>query len=342
MNECTTETMTTLRCLAHSRLPAGFAVALAACVALGAEHSGISQTVAPASTLPSQTTGVPQWQTAAGGKLSFEVASVRQKTPGSPYSANVDLEGSDYFPRYHGGLVTTDGLLANYIAFAYKIEDAGQYPLLQAQLPKWAQTEQFHVEARPQGNPTKDQIRLMMQSLLADRFRLTLHIEARQLPMYALLLDKPGKPGPQLHPHPEDGLCTAMPDPATPAVKNSTPRPFCGLIVFTDNPQLRHMRMMDFSMDQIAGGLATVGATAGGLDHIPVLDQTGLTGKFDIDLNFLRAPKAGQPPAPEPQAEEPGPSFIEALKTQAGLKLARQIGQVNVFIIDHIESPAEN
>ena len=288
-----------------------------------------------------QTTTLPDWQTAAGGKLSFEVASVRQSAPNAPYSGNVDLEGSDYFLRYNGGLVRMDGLLVNYIAFAYKIEDTSQYPQLYAQLPKWTQTEQFFVEARPTGSPTKDQIRLMMQSLLADRFKLAIHTETRQLPLYALMLDQPGKPGPRLHPHPDDGLCTKMPDKSPPPAKNSLP-PSCSLIIFTENPQLPHMRMMGFTMEQIAGGLETVGVIAGGLDRIPILDRTGLTGKFDINLEFQRQPKAGRPPDPEAEPEEPGPSFTEALKNQAGLKLVKQIGPVDVYIIDHIEPPSEN
>jgi uncharacterized protein (TIGR03435 family) len=289
-----------------------------------------------------QTATPPDWQTAAGGKLSFEVASVRPKDPSAPYSGNVDLEGSDYLLRYHGGLVTTDGSLINYILFAYKVQDASQYPLLLAQMPKWAQAERFYVEARPEGTPTKDQIRLMMQSLLADRFKLTLHTETRQLPLYALMLDKPGKPGPQLQPHPDDGLCTKTPDKTAPPVKSPAIPPFCELIIFTDNPQLPHMRMMDFSMDQIAGGLETTGVAMGGLDRIPMLDRTGLTGKFDIDLNFVRAPKAGRPPDPDAEPAEPGASFVEALKIQAGLKLVKQTGPVDVFVIDHIEPPSEN
>jgi uncharacterized protein (TIGR03435 family) len=98
--------------------------------------------------------------------------------------------------------------------------------------------------------------------------------------------------------------------------------------------------MMDYTMEQIAGGLQTVGVLAGGIDSIPLLDRTGLAGKFDIDLTFLRQPKPGQPPESLP--EEPGPSFVEALKTQAGLRLVKQNGPVEVFVLDHVEPPSEN
>jgi uncharacterized protein (TIGR03435 family) len=288
-----------------------------------------------------QSPPVPQWQVAAGGKMSFEVASVRQKAPGAPYSSNVSLEGSDNLAGYSGGLVRTSALLISYIAFAYKIQDPSQAPLLQAQLPKWAQTEQFIIEARPIDNPTKDQIRLMMQTLLAERFHLTVHTETRQLPMYALTLDKPGKPGPSLQPHPEDGLCSKGLDRSAPPAKSSAPWPTCGLLIVASKPE-QHMRIIDSTMEQIAGGIETVGVLRGGLDQIPILDRTGLTGKFDVDLDFLPAPKPGSPPDSGTESEAPAPSFVEALKAQAGLKLVKQTGPVDVFVIDHIEQPSEN
>ena len=288
-----------------------------------------------------QTATPPDWQTAAGGKLSFEAASIRPSAPNAPYSGNVDLDGSDFLLRYKGGLVKMDGVLLGYILFAHKVQDPSQYSLMYDQLPKWAQTARFIVEARPTGSPTKDQIRLMMQSLLADRFKLALHTETRQLPLYSLVLDKPGKPGPELQPHPDDGLCTKIPDKTLPLDKNSIP-PSCSLITFTVNPQLLHTRMMDYSMEQIAGGLEMIGVAVGGLDHIPILDRTGLTGTFDINLYFQRQPKPGQTPDPQSDPAEPGSSFVEALKSQAGLKLVKQTGPVTVFIIDHIEPPSEN
>jgi uncharacterized protein (TIGR03435 family) len=290
---------------------------------------------------PSGTPQIPRWQQAAGGKLEFEVASVRRRAPGSAYyPGNLDLDATDYF-RYTGGLVTTNGRLINYILFAYKISDPSQYPLLQAQLPKWAQTEEFIVDARGAASPTKDQLRLMMQSLLAARFQLVLHTETRQLPAYALVLDKPGKPGPQLQPHPDDELCTKMPDKSAPPAKATGAQPWCGLIVSPVNGQ-SHVRMMAFTMEQIEGGLEQIGTLMGGLEPLPVLDETGLTGTFDIDLEFLRTPKNPSPPATDSAPTDPAPTFTDALKTQAGLKLIKQTALVNVFVIDHVEPPTEN
>jgi uncharacterized protein (TIGR03435 family) len=292
-------------------------------------------------TASAQTASPPEGQSVARNKLSFEAASVRQSAPGVPYVGNVDLDGTDFSARYHGGLVKSDGLLINYIFFAYKLQSLSQYQLINAQLPKWAQNARFVVEARPEGSPTKDQIRLMMQSLLADRFKLAVHTESRQLPMYALVLDRPGRLGPELDPHPDDGLCTKVPDKTPPMDKNSLP-PFCMLITFAENPQLSHTRIMDFTMEQIASGLEQIGMAIGGLDQIPILDRTGLSGKFDINVKFKRRARTGQAPDPQSQPEEPGASFVEALKIQAGLKLVRQIGPVDVLVIDHVEPPSEN
>jgi uncharacterized protein (TIGR03435 family) len=278
------------------------------------------------------------WQTAAGGKREFVVATIRQ-SGADVGSGNVDLDASDYF-RYTGGVITATGYLVNYIIFAYKIDDTSQYPLLNAQLPKWAQAERFHIEARAETNPSKDQIRLMIQSLLADRFKLAIRMEKRELPAYALVLDKDGKTGPQLKPHPEDGLCTKMPDASVPTAKTSQPAPYCGVMFTRNNGQLR-MRMMDFSMPQIAGNLASTGATMGGLDPRTVIDQTGLEGKFDLEIEFLREPSGSRASA-DSELGGPGPSFVEALKNQAGLRLVKRTAPVDVFVVDHVERPSAN
>jgi len=78
-------------------------------------------------------------------------------------------------------------------------------------LPKWLATERFAIEARVdgEGNPTKDQMRLMMQSLLADRFKLAVHFETEEVPVFALTLLKPGKLGPKLRLHADGPPCDA-------------------------------------------------------------------------------------------------------------------------------------
>ncbi len=175
------------------------------------------------------TPAMPEWQKAAGGNLQFEVASVRQSGPDAPTrgkEAQMPFDG----PPPEGNLFSANVPLIGYIVFAYKVVDASQWRPLMAQLPEWAQTTQFDIEARAERTPTRDQLRLMMQSLLEDRFKLAIHTEVKQGPVYALVLDNAGKPGPQLQPHPGSAVCVAMPDSHPADAGGVAKRPlFCGL-----------------------------------------------------------------------------------------------------------------
>jgi uncharacterized protein (TIGR03435 family) len=84
-------------------------------------------------------------------------------------------------------------------------------------VPDWVQKDRYDIEARAPGPSTKDQMRLMMQRLQAERFKLKVHWETRQVPVFALKLDKPGTLGPQLEPHPASDDCTKtdLPDKAS-------------------------------------------------------------------------------------------------------------------------------
>ena len=142
------------------------------------------------------------------GKLEFEVASVRQNKTNDKASMNVDpTPGDNMIPT--GGLYSARNIvLVQYISFAYKLT----YKQLQSvvsQMP-WTAEDRFDIEARAEGNPTKDQYRAMMRALLADRFKLAVHTETREVPIYGLVLATPGKLGPQLRMHPaDDPVCAA-------------------------------------------------------------------------------------------------------------------------------------
>src|SRR4051812_49311153 len=168
---------------------------LCSCVSLFGVHLGAQ----------SSQSALPQWQIDAGGKRAFDVASVRAtQSPGRPTS-NVPLLGDVYAPT--GGLFsTTSTPLMNYLRFAFKdVKLAYQSTADLSAAPDWVRTQFYDIQARAQGNPTKDQMRLMMQSLLADRFRLSVHYEKRRLPVSALVLSKEGKTGPQLKS--DEGSC---------------------------------------------------------------------------------------------------------------------------------------
>ena len=154
-----------------------------------------------------QVLSIPEWQTAAGGEMSFEVASVRQNKTGGKSSMNVDPTSFDSFTPTGGLYVAKNIALAEFVAFAYKLTNK-QLASFESQVP-WSLEELFDIEARAEGDPTKDQYRLMMQSLLADRFKLPVHFETRDVQIYALVLAKPGKLGPQLRLHRADDLVCA-------------------------------------------------------------------------------------------------------------------------------------
>src|SRR6202034_3853016 len=112
------------------------------------------------------------------------VASVKPtQTRGRP-SSNITLLGDAYAPT--GGLYSvTNTTLVNYLRFAFKdIKLAYQTAPDLSGVPGWVRTDQYDIEARTQGNPTKNQMRLMVQSVLVDRFKLAFHSETRQIPVY--------------------------------------------------------------------------------------------------------------------------------------------------------------
>ncbi len=172
---------------------------------------------APAAQLPTA-----QWQIDAGGKMEFDVASVkRDMAAPSPTTraANMALGPQGAFTPTGGLFSANNRTLEEYVLFAYRLTPA-QDQSFEAQEPKWAQDNRYDIQARASGNPNKDQFRLMVQALLADRFKLAVHWETKQIPVFALVLDKPGKLGPKIQPHPSDA--SLVPSPSRPAARAST------------------------------------------------------------------------------------------------------------------------
>jgi uncharacterized protein (TIGR03435 family) len=287
----------------------------------------------------------PNWQIAAGGKISFDIASVKRDKSGDPpagrMTTNVGLDSGDDFTPTGGLFRAANWPLTPYIGFAYKLTPA-QLNLLKPQMPKWVASDRFDIEARAAGNPTKDQLRLTMQSLLADRFKLAVHFETRQLPVFAMVLVKPGKTGPQLRPYSDGPPCDLV---ASPPVSGAAPPPAqdpgwflpCGDIGAMFAAGRVHIGARNMTMGQIAISLPV--ASVGALDR-PVLDKTGLSGNFDLKLEFT--PELSGPSRTNFQPDASGPTFLEALRDQLGLKLDSQTGPVEVIVLDHVEEPSEN
>jgi uncharacterized protein (TIGR03435 family) len=184
--------------------------------------------------------------------------------------------------------------------------------------PGWIESEKFDITGRPdiQGQPSVAQIKAMMQKLLADRFQLKFHRDTKELSVYAL---EAAKGGPKFAKSERD------PD-SLPALFFRGP----GTNLYVTNA----------GMGEVAGLLqSTV------LDR-PVVDQTGLTEKYDFVLKWTPDPGQfiglGGPPA---QPTDPGdgpPDLFAAIQQQLGLKLSSTKASTDVIVIDHVEKPSEN
>ena len=272
-------------------------------------------------------------------KLEFDVASVKQNKSDSNVksTSNIPLTQGHAYSANGGVFSATNQSLFIYILFAYKVSLTEAWDQFK-QLPRWARTESFDIHAKTDlPDPTKDQMRQMMQSLLEDRFKLAVHRETRQVPIFALTLAKPGKLGPQLKPHPADSPCTTE-SPNKPSAVSAPVSTLLGVWPDQcgDGDEIGTTRRMragarDMNMAHIAGWLSGEGDT-----DLPIVDKTGLSGTFDLIIEF--APQHG----PSTNADPSIPTFQNALSDQLGLKLEKQKGDATFFVIDHVEEPSEN
>lgn len=269
------------------------------------------------------------WQKAAGGTMAFEVASVREdKGPFRPPS--FALSTDDWF-REPNGRFHADFGLPVYIEFAYKIwlTPTEQNAMLE-KLPDWVKSDRFAIEAVAPAHATKDQYRLMMQALLANRFGLKLHFEQKELPVLAMLLVKPGKPGPRLVPHDQGQACDEQPKPDTfPSQCYS----------YSAKPEKDGMWLTGSratSMDLIGNFIGTLAGSSGEIGR-RVVNQTGLTGLWDFTIE---GPQPSKPPTDASLST--GPTMLEVVRDQLGIKLKSTRAVVSVPVIDHIEPVSAN
>jgi uncharacterized protein (TIGR03435 family) len=180
----------------------------------------------------------------------------------------------------------------------------------------------------------------MLQSLLADRSKLMVHRETRDLPVYVL---EPGRKGLKL-PAPKEGGCVT-PDPNTPPGPLPPPaqglpaRQRCGTPAISISTQGTRILGGQISIVEFARVLSVAVAR-------PVIDKTGFVGTFDADLAFLPDqatsglpnPGPGLLPPPDPTAV----TIFTAIQEQLGLKLESDKGPVEVLVIDSVRRPSEN
>ena len=188
--------------------------------------------------------------------------------------------------------------------------------------PDWLSSETWSVDARAEGNPTRDELMLMLQLLLEDRFQLKVHRESREMPVYAITV---ARNGPKL-PGPKEGACaTPVPGRPEPAA------PPCGRVRISMSPQAVVMEGGSATMSELARVLAIPLSR-------PVVDRTALSGAYDIHLQFT-ADAPGATPAADDAADA---GIFTAIREQLGLKLETVKAAVEILVIDHIERPTAN
>jgi uncharacterized protein (TIGR03435 family) len=183
-------------------------------------------------------------------------------------------------------------------------------------------------------------MRLMMQSLLADRFRLAIHKQSRDVPAFALVPLNPGKTGTQLRPHKDAAPCPTENGTAAPAqpLDNGLPA-LCGGI-FGMSPR-EPGRARAAARNVTVALIAEFLAGPGRLDR-PVVNQTGMEGTFDFSLEWTPEPVGLATPRADSPAGQPELSIVDAIREQLGLKLESVKGRVEIFVVDRVERPSEN
>jgi uncharacterized protein (TIGR03435 family) len=275
---------------------------------------------------------------------SFEVASVKSNRTEAPATTLFPLGPGDAYAANGGRFRATNQPLITYLRFAYQL---GPDDL--PNLSRWIYNERFDVEARANGEPAKDQMRLMMRSLLKDRFKLVVHTEQRTQDIFDLELAKPGRTGPRLRAHQTDETCVSPIEPQFTTLSPSQPARRspsifqlptlpCGSIGFFTFGTDDRVRIVGNgeSMDRIAQALKS---RLTGIDRY-VRDRTGLSGTFDLSLEWSLVSDTAQ--APITLQDDMPPRFQEALKTQSGLTLRSTKGPVDILVVDQVERPTEN
>jgi uncharacterized protein (TIGR03435 family) len=277
-----------------------------------------------------------QPQAVSAGHPEFEVASIKPAKPGA----------MGMFIRFQpsGRLSVTNMPPKELMTMAYNVQ-----PFQVTGEPKWFDSERYDIEAKPDSSVAarldkltpeqrKDELMQMMQSLLAERFQLSLHRQTKELPVYALVVSKGG---PKL----QKSTFTPPNKPGVlPLRKPGGPLPRGGLWSHGPGTLTSTGTELYIFVNILSRQLGRV-----------VIDKTGLKGRYDFTLKWTPdqpAPNpfgAGPGPGPGPMGKDAppppdpnGPSIFTALQEQLGLKLESQKGPVEILVIDHVEKPSEN
>ena len=263
-------------------------------------------------------------------KFEFEVATIKATKPGSG-------PGGYSFPS--GGFKATNVSLQTLVEAAYHIGDDQI-----SGAPKWLNSDRYDVEAKMDASAAADLQKLnreeqdvarqqMLQAFLADRLQLTIHRESKEFSVYLLVV---AKNGPKLQ--------EAKPgDTFADGIKGRDGSPLAaGNTRMTGGRNARTLTAHEVPISMLTQLLlAFLGR--------PVLDKTGLAGKYDFTLTW--GPDDNRPPtlagasndgSSSVSSDSNGPPLLTALQQQLGLKLESGKGPVEVIVIDHIERPSGN
>ena len=276
----------------------------------------------------------------AAENLTFEAASVRPSAPVPP-------TGGVYFGPARGGPGTPDPgqITWSYVSMKAMLLTAYDVKNYQISGPAWLDTERYDIVAKVPPGATVEQARVMWQNLLAERFGLTVRHQPKEFQVQELVI---AKGGPRLKDTVED-LTQPLP-PGPPKIeKGELLSPgFVTTIFPNPNGATAHSVGRAQSISDLTVRLSSQAC------H-PVLDKTGLTGKYDFTLDYemnlngiiqLPLPPAGGP-GPESvssdKASDPLPDLAAAVQKQLGLALVAGKATLDVVVIDHLEKvPTEN
>jgi len=258
----------------------------------------------------------------------FEAASIKPQAPSSDGSIRTMVQ----FPP-NGRLTSAGATVKTLICVAYGLSD---FQVLGG--PNWIEEDRYDVLATP-GSALEEQLqkmksddntqakRQMLQALLADRFKLILHHDTKELPIYGLVVAKSGSK-----------LQETKPDDANPDAANAPAHP-------TNKGRMR-MSIDSGSIEITATGMAMDGLArqlASQL-HSTVQNNTGLKGIYDFTLRFTPddAPMDASGGANASLADNGGTSIFAAVQDQLGLKLESKKGPVEIVVVDHVDKPSDN
>jgi uncharacterized protein (TIGR03435 family) len=255
-----------------------------------------------------------------GQNMAFEVASIKR---------NVSADQNASVRGQSGRVTITNNTLFNIIRNAYNVQ---RFQMVSGErAPSWLDTDRWDIVATTDGKRTQQEMLAMLQNLLADRFKLVVRRETREIPVFGLVLARADERlGPQLRKSTVECMAPAGPNGGAPPPQPAGPGagvPNCGTRVGRGSVVSNGVLLADF-----ARNLSPLAARV-------VVDKTGLTGAWDLDLTW--APDADGAGTGTPSTTD-GPSLFTAVQEQLGLKLDPQRGAVAVLVIDSAERPTED